>query len=136
MQTLTAESGGRGSRVKPETLPNAPRGKWMDLQLGYALLRDGRVSIKTKGLAFAIGVTAVAVLELLEIPLEEIFAMIVPLLGGLGDIALDGVEAVFGPLLLALVLLPYLAPRAVVKEIRRERAFPGKSSPGAQVIDI
>lgn len=135
MQTLIAESGVRGSRLKREVPLPVPRGKLLDIQLGYALLRDRRVSLKTKGFAFAVGVAAVALLTLLEIPLEEIIAMLVPFLGGLGDIALDGAEAVFGPLLLALVLLPYLAPRSVVKQVRRERAFPGGAS-DEQVIDV
>src|SRR4029077_10523953 len=41
-----------------------------------------------------------------------------------GDVVLDGVEAVFGPVLIATLLLPYLAPDAVVQQIRAERARP------------
>jgi hypothetical protein len=56
--------------------------------------------------------------------LESLFAVILPIVGIAGDVVLDGVEAVFGPVLIATLLLPYLAPDAVVQQIRAERARP------------
>ena len=83
----------------------------MDIQLGYALLRDRRVPIRPKLLALAIGAAIVGFTELLQIPLESLFAVILPIVGIAGDVVLDGVEAVFGPLLIATLLLPYLVAR-------------------------
>ena len=96
----------------------------MDIQLGYALLRDRRVPIRPKLIALAIGAAVVGFTELLQIPLESLFAVILPIVGIAGDVVLDGVEAVFGPLLIATLLLPYLAPDPVVQQIRAERARP------------
>ena len=80
----------------------------MDIQLGYALLRDRRVPIRPKLLALAIGAAVVGFTELLQIPLESLFAVILPIVGIAGDVVLDGVEAVFGPLLIA-TLAPALS---------------------------
>ena len=96
----------------------------MDIQLGYALLRDRRVPIRPKLIALAIGAAVVGFTELLQIPLESLFAVILPIVGIAGDVVLDGVEAVFGPVLIATLLLPYLAPDPVVQQIRAERARP------------
>jgi hypothetical protein len=96
----------------------------MDIQLGYALLRDRRVPIRPKLIALAIGAAVVGFTGLLQIPLESLFAVILPIVGIAGDVVLDGVEAVFGPLLIATLLLPYLAPDPVVQQIRAERARP------------
>jgi hypothetical protein len=94
----------------------------MNIQLGYALLRDRRVPLRSKLIALAIGVGVVSFTELLQIPLESLFAVILPVLGIAGDVALDGGEAIFGPLLIATLLLPYLAPDPIVQQIRFERA--------------
>ena len=96
----------------------------MDIQLGYALLRDRRVPIRPKLVALAIGAAVVGFTELLQIPLESRFAVILPIIGIAGDVVLDGVEAVFGPILIATLLLPYLAPDPIVQRIRAERARP------------
>ena len=96
----------------------------MDIQLGYALLRDRRVPIRPKLFALAIGAAVVGFTELLQIPLESLFAVILPIVGIAGDVALDGLEAIFGPVLIATLLLPYLAPERLVQQIRAERARP------------
>jgi hypothetical protein len=85
----------------------------MNVQLGYALLRDRRVPLRPKLIALAIGAAVVGFTELLQIPLESLFAVILPIVGIVGDVVLDGVEAVFGPVLIATLLLPYLAPDPV-----------------------
>jgi len=108
--------------------------KMLDWKLGYALLGDRRVPLRYKIAAFAIGYAGLAILGLLEFPVEEIIA-IVPFLGLIGDVALDGAEAVFVPILLALLILPYLAPSALVDQIRRERVPADRSSEGP-IIDI
>jgi hypothetical protein len=51
----------------------------MDVQLGYTLLRDRRVSLRPKLIALAIGAAVVGFTELLQIPLESLFAVILPM---------------------------------------------------------
>jgi hypothetical protein len=94
----------------------------MDIRLGYALLRDRRVPARAKLIALGIGAAVVCVIELLQIPFESLFAILLPFVGIAGDLALDGAEAVIGPVLIATILLPYLAPSTLVQQIRAERA--------------
>jgi hypothetical protein len=94
----------------------------MNIQLGYALLRDRRVPIQPKLIALTIGAAAVGFIELLQIPLESVFAVILPVIGIAGDVVLDGAEAVIGTTLVATLLMPYLAPSTIVEQIRAERA--------------
>ena len=108
--------------------------KTLDLKLGFALLTDRRVALRYKIGAVAIGFAAFAVLACFEIPVEEIVAL-VPFLGIIGDAALDGAEAIYVPVLLACVMLPYLAPATVVDRIRRERD-PGAHPAEGPVIDV
>jgi len=75
----------------------------MNIRLGYRLLRDHRVPIRTKLIA-----------------LEAVLAAILPLIGITGDIAFDGAEAVVGPVIIATMLLPYLVPEPLVRQIRAE----------------
>ena len=109
--------------------------KALDLKLGYALLRDRRVPLHSKAAAFAIGFGALVLVTVLELPLEEIIAAVVPFVGVIGDMVLDGMEAIIGPFLVACLVLPYLAPSTVVAQIRRERA--GVAGPAeGPIIDV
>jgi hypothetical protein len=94
----------------------------MNAALGYALLRDRRVSLRPKLVALGVGLAAVGFIELLEIPLESVLALLLPAVGAAGDIAVDGVEAVVVPVLVATLLMPYLAPPSIVQQLRAERA--------------
>jgi hypothetical protein len=109
--------------------------KVLDLKLGYALLKDRRVPFLSKAAALVIGLGALAVVGVLELPVEEMIAAIVPFAGLGADLLLDGMEVVAGPFLVACLVLPYLAPANLVARIRRERADPGGSAEGP-VIDI
>jgi hypothetical protein len=93
----------------------------MDIQLGYTLLRDHRVPGTSKMAALAIGAAVVGFIELLQIPLESVFALILPIIGLAGDIVFDGAEAVIGTVFIATILMPYLAPASLVQQIRAER---------------
>jgi len=84
------------------------------------LLRDHRVPIRAKLMALGIGAACIGVLELLQLPLEAVLAGILPLIGITGDIAFDGAEAVVGPVIIATMLLPYLVPPLLVRQIRAE----------------
>ena len=92
----------------------------MNMTLGYALLRDRRVPIRTKLIALGIGAAGVGAIELLQLPVEGVVAALLPLIGAAGDLALDGAEAVIGPVLIATLLLPHLAPPDLVQQIRAE----------------
>jgi hypothetical protein len=92
----------------------------MNMPLGYALLRDRRVPIRTKLIALGIGAATVGTIELLQLPIEGVVAMLLPFIGAAGDLALDGAEAVVGPVLIATLLLPYLASPDLVRQIRTE----------------
>ena len=92
----------------------------MNMTLGYALLRDRRVPIRTKLIALGIGAAGVGAIELLQLPVEGVVAALLPLIGAAGDLALDGAEAIIGPVLIATLLLPHLAPADLVQQIRAE----------------
>lgn len=93
----------------------------MSMQLGYALLRDRRVPVRAKLLALGIGAAAIGAIELLQLPVEGVIAALLPFIGAAGDLALDGAEAVIGPVLIATLVLPHLAPAEIVQQIRAER---------------
>jgi hypothetical protein len=92
----------------------------MNMTLGYTLLRDRRVPIRTKLIALGIGAAGVGAIELLQLPIEGVVAALLPLIGAAGDLALDGAEAVIGPVLIATLLLPHLAPADLVQQIRAD----------------
>src|SRR5580704_16405467 len=92
----------------------------MNMTLGYALLRDRRVPIRTKLIALGIGAAGVGAIELLQLPLEGVFAALLPFVGAAGDLTLDGAEAVIGPILIATLLLPHLASADLVRQVRAE----------------
>jgi hypothetical protein len=94
----------------------------MSIELGYALLRDQRVPIRHKLIALAIGTVVVGFIEILQIPLESVIAVILPFIGIAGDILFDGAEALIGAVFIATLLIPYLAPSTIVQQIRAERA--------------
>jgi hypothetical protein len=92
----------------------------MNMTLGYALLRDRRVPIRTKLIALGIGAAGVGAIELMQLPLEGVFAALLPLVGAAGDLTLDGAEAVIGPILIATLVLPHLVPADLVRQVRAE----------------
>jgi hypothetical protein len=94
----------------------------MNMPLGYALLRDRRVSVRSKLIALTVGLTVTGLVELLQLPFESVFALLVPVAGAASDIVIDGAEVVIIPVLVATVLMPYLAPSAIVQQLRAERA--------------
>lgn len=106
----------------------------LDVKFGFALMRDHRIPLRSKVMAALSGLAITGLVEVLEIPVEGILSVLLPILGAAGDVVVDGAELVAGPLLLAAMLLPYLAPRDIVGLIRSERATcANKKSP---VIDV
>jgi hypothetical protein len=94
----------------------------MNIHLGYTLLRDRRISVRSKLIALTVGLAITGLVELLQLPFESVFALLAPVAGAAGDIVIDGAEVVIIPVLVATVLMPYLAPSAIVQELRAERA--------------
>lgn len=96
-------------------------GKPLDLPLGMALFRDKRVPVASKMGAMAIGFAAMMVWNVLELPVEALVAFLLPLVGMGLEIAWNGAETIIGSLLFASLVLPHIAPKALVQEIRAER---------------
>jgi hypothetical protein len=92
----------------------------INVALGYTLLLDRRVSIRTKLIALGLGAVVIGAIELIQLPVEGVIAALLPFIGATGDFALDGAEAVIGPVLIAALLLPRLVPPSLVQEIRAE----------------
>jgi hypothetical protein len=99
-------------------------GKALDFRLGVALFRDRRVAVPHKMMALALGGVLIVALNALELPLEALVAFLLPIVGAGIDLAFNGVENIVGPLLLAALLLPHVAPKDLVRRIREERAGP------------
>jgi hypothetical protein len=107
----------------------------IDLRLGFALMRDGRVPLRFKLIAFLLGLGITGVVEFLELPVEGVISMLLPILGVAGDVVIDGAEIIAGPLLLANLLLPFVAPREIVELVRSERSG-STGGPKGPIIDV
>lgn len=111
---------------------NAKLSKILDFRFGYTLFRDRRVPLTAKCGAFAIAIAAVVLFEVFELPIEELVALALPIVGILGDVTFAGTEAVVGPIMIACLLLPHLTPSTIVNQIRRDRS----RSPEKPIIDV
>ena len=96
-------------------------GKRLDLRLGMTLFRDKRVPATAKLGAMAIGLAAMMVWNILELPVEALIAFLLPLVGMGIEIAWNGAQTVIGSLLFASLALPYVAPKMLVQAIRAEQ---------------
>ena len=114
-------------------LPRLFQHPLLDMKLGFALMRDGRIPLRSKLLAFLLGFAVTGVVEFLELPIESVLSMLLPLIGIAGDVVLDGAELVAGPLLLANLLLPFVAPRDLVNRVLSERSPQPAKSPIIEV---
>ena len=95
--------------------------KAFDWRLGLQLMRDGRVPVRCKAQAGILGVLALVALEVLELPIQAALWTFLPLIGFAADAAIDGIELLAVPFLVATISLPFLAPRDIVDAIRRHR---------------
>lgn len=93
----------------------------LDVRFGLALLRDRRIPIFSKLLSLILGAGGVALLIALQLPLQALVALFIPILGLPFDIALNGLEATLGTLILSGLFLPALAPKPLVARLRAER---------------
>jgi hypothetical protein len=111
-----------GHRALHQAASHPTARRALDWRLGLRLLRDRRVPLKTKTLALGLGAMALVAVEIFEMPLELFVAAVLPLIGIAADFAIDGLELVAVPMLVATLVLPHLAPRAVVEQVRHEMA--------------
>lgn len=112
-----------GRRVTDNAVrTHAREGGILDVGLGFTLLKDRRVSWKTKLLALLIGAGIIGLLVLLELPVETIVGGMLLALGIAIDALVDGLEFLTGPILFAILLLPHLTPKTLVQQIRTERS--------------
>src|SRR5689334_13584892 len=66
----------------------------LDIGLGFSLLKDRRVPLRSKGMAQLLGGVATAALIALELPVEALVALLMNLPGVGLDFVIDGLEAV------------------------------------------
>jgi len=110
--------------IGKELLPKAALGHahkrgWLDFKLGIALMKDRRVSILAKLASLATGLTLTAILVAIEFPLETVIGALVPFLGLALDLTFDGLEFIFLPILVASLVIRWMAPKAIVESLRR-----------------
>lgn len=110
--------------------------KFVDLKLGYRLMLDRRVPMRCKLLAMGFAVALTGILEFLELPIEGMVAGLIPVIGLAGDIAVDGIELVAGPLLFACMLLPWLTPSSIASQVRGESNGSAKPPGKGPIIDV
>jgi hypothetical protein len=111
-----------GERIAHKTITqNSHTGGFLDIKLGFSMLKDRRVPFRPKLLAIGLGAGLIALLIGLEFPLESLLAL-VPGVGLLLDATTDAMEALIGTVGVAAILLPHLAPKLLTQQIRNERA--------------
>lgn len=120
-----------GERALHKAMARSPRNNPLDVKFGISLLRDRRIPLSSKLIAFGMGAGILAILLAVEVPLEAIVTFLAPILMPL-DFALDGFELIALPLLLMALLIAYVAPRQIVDQIRDERTI----AQNGPVIDV
>jgi hypothetical protein len=89
----------------------ARRSGFLNFSEGFRLLRSREVPSRVKLLALSLGLLVTLLLEALEVPLESVLAVFVPILGGVMDLAFDGAEFLILPLLFAALIVQRLRIR-------------------------
>ena len=111
-----------GERVAHKTLArNSHTGGFLDVKLGFAMLKDRRVPLRSKLLALGVGAGLIALLIGLEVPLEGVLAVVLPVIGPAADLLTNSLEAVIGTVGFASMLLPHVAPKRLAQQIHNER---------------
>ena len=109
-----------GGRIAHKAIANQMNGSPLDVKVGFKMLKDRRVPLRSKMLALGIGCAIVAALIALELPIESIVSALA--FGLIPSVLLDGLEAIVGPVLFGCLLLPFFAPRQITQQIRLDRA--------------
>lgn len=95
----------------------AQRAGWIDVRLGYRLLRDRNVApmIKCKALGFGFAITVL--LQVAELPIESVVALLLPGFGLGFDAFFTGFEILVLPFLIAAALMPRLVRPDAIKVV-------------------
>jgi hypothetical protein len=105
----------------------------LDVGLGFSLLRDGRVPLKKKATALLLGLGALMLLNVLELPVEILIAVMLNAPGlGLG-ILYNAAQIVVGPVLFGSLFLVRLADPGLVASLRAERSTAAPVPPPRRV---
>jgi hypothetical protein len=109
-----------GSHAARQTLKkHSVAGGPLDLRFGMQLLvREKRIPVMYKLLALGLGGALTWLLVAFEAPLETVIAAFLPVIGFAADALVDGAEVVICPVIFAALMLPYLAPKLLVGEVR------------------
>ncbi len=94
----------------------------LDARLGVALLKDRRIPVRAKLIAAGLGVIAMMAVNVLELPVDTLIALLLPGVGIAADAVFNGAETIVGTLLAASLIAPHVTPKALVQTIRDERA--------------
>ena len=117
-----------GHKLVKETVGQKVIGSRFNIKLGIALMRDGRLPWRYRFGAMSIGALTAFLLDLVELPLGAIFAVILPIIGVPIDLALLGIEDMAILPIVTLMALPFLAPKWLVEKVQQERTI-GTLSP-------
>jgi hypothetical protein len=109
-----------GSQVARQAIQqHTTPGGALDLKFGLHLLaRDRNVPIVYKMLALGLGGVLTLLLNILEIPLESMLVILLPVIGFGAEMIWNGLEMIVCPILFAALMLPHLAPKQFVQAAR------------------
>jgi len=90
---------------------------FLNLGQGRRMFMDRSIPVRPKAAAIAIGSIVTAFLVAMEVPLETVTGLLLPFVGELLDIMVDGIEVLVLPMLIASAVLPHLVPKRPVQII-------------------
>jgi len=110
-----------GIRALRTAVHGGSRPPILDFGLGISLLRDRRVPVRSKATALLLGFGALMVLNVLELPVEALIAVLLNVPGIGLDVMINGIELLAGPILFGALFVIRLAPPDIVAQLRLER---------------
>ncbi|HTQ10902.1 MAG TPA: hypothetical protein VMI31_12575 [Fimbriimonadaceae bacterium] len=87
-------------------------GGFLDFRYGFELMRDHGVPVGSKVVALGCGVCLTTLLIVLEVPLEGVAGLFLPVVGLVTDSMVDGLELIVLPIVFACLILPHLKMRS------------------------
>lgn len=113
-----------GSQVARQAIQkHTTPGGTLDLRFGlHLLVRDRNIPVPHKMAALGLGGVLTLLLNILEIPLESLLVVLLPVIGLGTEILWNGLELIVCPVLFAALVLPHLAPRPLVEAARASQS--------------
>ena len=109
-----------GGRIVHKVVDKRIEGSPLDVKVGFRMLKDRRVPLRSKALAIAAGSFLIALLIAMELPIESIVSVMA--FGLIPSVLVDGLEVVIGPVLFGCLFLPLFAPRELTQGFRLNHA--------------